>query len=73
MISVEADLEDDAGLQPQSYLDALVARGARVSRRAAWRENMHPQPDTEMSSGSGGGCPGHGRAGEGMAAPGTAP
>ena len=26
MSSVEADLEDDAGLQPESYLDALVVR-----------------------------------------------
>ena len=26
MSTVEADLEDDAGLQPESYLDALVAR-----------------------------------------------
>ena len=27
MSSVEADLEDDAGLQPESYLDALAAHG----------------------------------------------
>ena len=26
MSSVEADLEDDSGLQPESYLDALAAR-----------------------------------------------
>ena len=26
MSTVEADLEDDAGLQPKSYLDALAVR-----------------------------------------------
>ena len=53
MISVEADLEDDAGLQPHSYLDALVARGARVSRRGRRYVAVHPRPNTEISSGSG--------------------
>ena len=62
--------------QPSDVLTDLsgnVARSVLVLRRAVWCENMYHLPNTEISSGSRGGCPGHGLAGESMAAPGTAP
>ena len=54
-------------------LSGNVAHSVLVLRRAVWCKNMYHLPNTEINSGSRGGCPGHGLAGEGIAAPGTAP